>query len=139
MSVTRDFDAMVADKAGQRPTFRIAGQQFTLRSRLPFRKWNDLLAMMRDDETDNLAATRQFFNTCLIKADRERFAALLDSEDDENDDLVIGLDQMNDLTDWVMEHFTGKPLSSGSGSTPGAGATGQRPNVVSLNARSTAG
>lgn len=138
MSVTRDFDAMYAEKAGIRPTFKIAGQTFTMRAKIPYAKWNQLLAVMRSEDVDQMEASRQFFNSCLIKADRERFAKLLDSAD-EDDEAVLDLVQMNDLTDWAMEHFTGKLRSNSGGSSPGSDATGQSRNVVSLSARTSAG
>lgn len=139
MSVTRDFDAMVAEKTGDKPTFKIAGQTFTMRSKLPYAKWNKLLQVMRGDDVDAMDATRQFFDTCLIRADRARFAELLDSEDEDDDEAVIGIVEMNELTDWAMEHFTGKLLSNSPGSSPGSGGTGASRNVVSLSARTSAG
>jgi hypothetical protein len=136
---TRDFDAMLAEKAGIRPTFKVGGQEFTLRSKLPYSKWNKLLAVMRDDDTDADEATEMFFNTVLVKGDRQRFLELLAKEDDDDDDdNVIGLQQMNDITDWVMEHFTGKHPSSSGGSSPGANGTGPQPNVISLSSKQAA-
>lgn len=138
MSVTRDFDAMVAEKAGIRPTFKVAGQEFTLRAKLPYGKWNELIAFMRADETDADMATRKFFNTVLIRADRERFLQLLNVDDDDSDDVgVVDMQQMDAITDWAMEHFTGKLLSSSNGSSPGVNGTGQQPNVISLSSRNT--
>lgn len=134
MGVTRDFDAMLAEKAGIRPTFRIAGQTFTLRAKLPYAKWNKLLAGMRDADTDEKTASEEFFRTVLIKADRERFLDLLASED-EDDELVVGMDQIGEITDWAMGHFTGKAPSSSNSSSPGANATGVAPSVVSLDPR----
>lgn len=136
---TRDFDAMLAEKAGNRPTFKVGGQEFTLRSKLPYAKWNKLLAVMRDDDTEAEQATEMFFNTVLVKGDRQRFLELLGKEDDDDDDdNVIGLDQMNAITDWVMEHFTGKHLNSSDGSSPGVNGTGQQPNVISLSSKQAA-
>jgi hypothetical protein len=141
MSKTRDFDAMLAEKMGERPTFTVAGQTFTLRSKLPYAKWNKLLAGMRSEDTDAHQVTVEFFNTVLIKADRPRFAELLndDGDDDEDESGVLDMSQMDAITDWVMEHYTGKLQSSSPGSSPGASATGQPRNVVSLNARTSAG
>lgn len=137
--VTRDFDAMLAEQAGIRPTFKVGGQEFTLRSKLPYAKWNKLLAVMRADDVEESAATAEFFNTVLIRADRQRFLDLLAKEDDDDDDdAVVGLTQMNELTDWVMGHFTGKLLSSSGGSSPGANGTGPAPNVVSLQSKQAA-
>lgn len=128
---------MLAEQAGIRPTFKIGGQEFTLRAKLPYTRWNKLLAVMRDDDTSQDDATREFFNTVLIAADRQRFLDLLhaDSEDDEQ---VIGMEQVDALTDWIMEHFTGKRRNSSDGSSPGANGTGAAPNVVSLGAKKPA-
>lgn len=142
MSMHRDFDAMLAEQAGEKPTFVIGGQTFTLRAKLPFAKWNKLVNFMRADEVDPMEQTRKFFDTCLIRADRARFIELLEvGADDEDDDDTpsIGIEQMGPLTDWAMEHFTGKLQSSSNGSSPGSSETGQSRNVVSLNSRATGG
>lgn len=136
---TRDFDAMLAEKANKNPTFRVGGQDFTLRSKLPYRRWNRLLAAMRADDVDPDEATADFFRTVLVKGDRQRFVDLMNrgDDDDDDDDDVIDMSQMDALTDWIMEHFTGK-LSTSSGSSPsGANGTGPAPNVVSLQSRNT--
>jgi len=137
--VTRDFDAMLAEQAGVRPTFKVGGQEFTLRAKLPYKKWNELLAVMRSDETDADEATTAFFNTVLIRSDRQRFLELLEHDDDDDtDENVVGLEQMDGLTDWIMEHFTGKRRTSSDGSSPGANGTGPAPNVVSLGSKKAA-
>jgi hypothetical protein len=137
--ITKDFDAMLAEQAGIRPTFKIGGQEFALRSKLPYVRWNKLLAVMRDDDVSPDFATREFFETVLIKADRERFLALLNKDDDDDgDDNVIGMDQMDELSDWIMEHFTGKARKSSGGSSPGVNGTGAAPNVVSLGSKKAA-
>ncbi len=140
MSVTRDFDRMLAEKAGERPTFQVAGQQFTLRAKLPYNRWNKLVKVMSDPEGDDAQAAEVFFSTVLIKADRERFLKLLrgsgdDEDDDADDDTAIDLTQVSQITDWAMAHFTGKAQPSSTSSSPGANGTGPQPSVVSLNAR----
>lgn len=141
--VTRDFDARLADrkKAAGRPTFKLAGQEFTLRAKLPFRKWNKVVAFMRADDTTQDEAMDAFFNLVLIRVDRPRFADLLDREDSESDDDedVVDWSQVDDLMDWAMEHFTGKNLSSASSSTDGASETDPPRNVVSLSSRTANG
>lgn len=137
--VTRDFDAMLAEKANGRPTFKVGGQEFTLRKKLPYSKWLKLLAVMRSDDVDETESNEEFFNTVLVRDDRQRFFDLLANEDDEDeDDNVIGMDQMDELTTWIMEVFTGKHSTSSNGSSPGANGTGQQPNVVSLQSKQAA-
>ncbi len=139
MTVTRDFDAMLAERSGDRPTFKVANQEFTVRNKLPYAKWNALIGVMRDDDTAPHDATVKFFDTVLIRADRQRFLDLLNDESDEDDDEenLIDMAQLDAITEWLMEHFTGKLQSNSGGSSPGAGATGQSPNVVSLQSRNT--
>jgi len=132
--VTRDFDAMLAEEADGRPTFKVGGQEFTLRKKLPWRTWAKLLANMRREDIDEEESTATFFNTVLIRDDRQRFLDLVAREDDD-DDSVIGLTQMDQITDWVMEYFTGKLRNSSNGSSPGSNGTGQQQNVVSLQPR----
>lgn len=136
--VTRDFDAMLAEKANGRPTFKVGGQEFTLRKKLPYGKWLKLLAVMRSEDVDENESNTEFFNTVLVRDDRQRFLDLMTKEDDEDDDNVIGMDQMDALTSWIMEVFTGKLSTSSNGSSPGANGTGQQPNVISLQSKQTA-
>lgn len=136
--VTRDFDSMLAEDAS-RPTFKVGGQEFTLRRKLPFAKWKALMAVMRAEDVDEETSTREFFNTVLVRADRDRFLDLLAKEDDEDDDdNVIGMDQLDALTTWAMEFFTGKLRNSSDGSGHGSNGTGQQPNVVSLQSKQAA-
>lgn len=136
--VTRDFDAMLAEKAGVRPTFRIGGQEFSLRAKLPYAKWTKILAAMRSDDVSAEAANELFFRAVLAPGDRERFLALLGRDDDLDDDNCIGVEEMEPLIDWAMEHFTGKAPSSSNGSSPGSNNTGQSPNVISLSSKAPA-
>lgn len=138
MSVTKDFDAMLAEQGNIRPTFKVAGQEFTMRARLPYARWNKLIAVMRADGIEQHEATVKFFDTVLIKADRDRFRELLEDDPDEDDANVLDLTQMNALTDWAMEFYMGKLQSSSPSSSPGANGTGAPANVVSLNPRTTA-
>lgn len=131
----RDFDAMLAETTGDRPTFRVGGQDFTLRAKLPYRKWNKLMKLMRADDADEQEATAEFFRAVLVKADRERFVALLNQEDDDDGEEVIDLAQMDKITDWIMEHFTGKLGNSSDSSPNGVNGTGPQRNVVSLQSR----
>lgn len=132
--VTRDFDAMLAERAGVRPTFRVAGQTFTVKAKLNFRKFSKMLSALGADDTDENEAMDEFFRMVLIPQDRDRFFELLDS-DDEDESKVVGADQMRALSQWLMEHYTGKPQTSEESSSDGSASAGESPNVVSLNSR----
>ena len=136
--VTRDFDAMLAEKANGRPTFKVGGQEFTLRKKLPWNKWVALMAVMRSEDVNEEQSTKEFFNTVLVRDDRPRFFELLEGDDEDDEENVIGMDQLDDLTTWIMEVFTGKHQSSTDGSKPGSNGTGPSPNVVSLQSKQAA-
>lgn len=133
--VTRDFDAMLAEKAGIRPTFKIGGQQFTMKARLASKKFFALQGYMTAEDTSEEQALRMLFETVIVKADRDRFLALLDSEGDDDEDSIVDTEQLNELTEWITEFYTGKQKRSDSSSPPGVNGTGPQQNVVSLNAR----
>lgn len=136
--VTRDFDAFLAEKAGVRPTFRVGGQDFTMRAKLPFKKFAKLVGAVSEDE-DEIETTEKFFRMVLVPADRDRFMALLDAEAEDDDAEVISPEQVGELMEWAMGFYTGKQPASSDGSPPGASTTGPQRNVVSLNSRSQAG
>lgn len=138
--VTRDFDAMLADRAGVRPTFKVAGQEFTMRARLASKKYFELQHYFQSEDTSEEDSLRKLFNTVLIKGDRDRFFQLfdgaLDEDNDEVDDeLVLDVTQLDAMTTWVMEFYSGKQPKNSESSNPGTDSTGPRPKVVSLNAR----
>ncbi len=138
----RDFDAMLAEKANVRPTFKVAGQEFSLRAKLPYRKWRKVQQAMRADDITAHEANLLFFGAVLVRGDVDRFLDLLDADDDddgERDDTEeLGVDQLDEIISWAPEHFTGKPSESGDGSTSGANTTGAAPNVVSLQSKQAA-
>lgn len=140
--VTRDFDAMLAERAGVRPTFRLAGQTFTVKARLPHKRFRALLTQLSDETLDDEAGEEQFLRLALIPQDRERFFLLLDfdGEGDEVDEWnVVGPEQINKLVEWLMELYTGKLLPSSDSSSAGSEKTGPPPKVVSLSSRNQAG
>lgn len=132
--VTRDFDAMLAQRAGTRPTFRVGGQEFTVKAKLAFKKFAKLIATFEEAD-DEIAATEAFFRMVLVPSDRDRFIALLDADGEDDSDAVIDPEQIQAMTEWLMEYYTGKHRASSNGSSGGAGTMAQPLNVVSLNPR----
>jgi hypothetical protein len=134
----KDFDAMLAG----RPTFTIGGQSFTARAKLPWRKFTSLLGAMTEavDGGGGTEATEKFLVMAVVRDDRERFKALLELDDNDDDDSVgISPNEITELSTWLMEHYTGKNSDSGDSSSGGPPKTGQPRKVVSLSARSNAG
>jgi len=133
---TKDFDAMLAERAGKRPTFKVGGQEFTARAKLPYKRFQKIMATMTADDTDVDEGTEMFFRSVIIPADRDRFLALLNNEDDDdNEDSVVDAYQLNQITEWLLGIYTGKAETSSSSSSDGSATTGVSRNVVSLNSR----
>jgi hypothetical protein len=134
---TKDFDAMLAAKQRARPTFTVAGQEFTARKRLPFKRFQQVLDMMTADDVDTDRATEEFFRTILVPADRDRFIEAL-AYDGDDDDKVVDYEVLGEMTNWFLEIYTGKAPTSSENSSDGSPSTGRPRNVVSLNAPATA-
>lgn len=136
--VTRDFDAMLAVRAGVRPTFRVGGQEFTVKTKLPFRKFSAFLGSLEAGD-DEMARTEEFFAMALIPADRQRFLDLLKAEPDDDDDesTYAGPEQIGEITQWLIEYYAGKASENSDSLSNGAGNTAALRNVVSLNPRAS--
>lgn len=121
----RDFDAMVAGLG--RPTFTVAGQKFHCRSKVAWKKFSALTAVDAEGgEVDETSFMNRFFKLALIPGDRERFFAALDADDDDlDDDQIIGMDQLAAISEWLMEHYTGKLRESAPVSSDGLASTGR--------------
>lgn len=138
----KDFDAMLAELGG-RPTFTVGGEKFTCRAKLPWRKFRSMLDGLSDDDSDveqGTHAMEAFLSAAVVRADRDRFVALLNMEDNDDDDTTgISPGEISSLSEWLMEHYTGKLNPSDESSSPGPPKTGRPSKVVSLNPRTSAG
>lgn len=133
----KDFDAMLAEKSTGRPMFTVGGQKFTARAKLPWKKFSALiLSLVGDDVSTSggIEKTESFFRMVLVREDRERFMALInnDGDEDEDDDKVVGTQQISDLLDWMLEYYTGKATMSDTPSPPTPLDSGVSVNTVSL-------
>jgi len=131
----KDFDAMLAERAGVRPTFKVSGQEFQVRSKLPYKKFQSMMAAMTAEGADTDAATDEFFRAVITKADRDRFLALLNDDGEDDEDRVIDPAQMGAIIDWLISLYTGKAHTSSASSSDGPNPTGLQRNVVSLSPR----
>ena len=109
MSSFMDFDAMLREKTGAPPTFHIGGQDFTCRTKVPWRKLDSLVFQIRtglyaEDKTEQ-DLTEDFFKMVIIKDDRQRFIDLLNADGDDDDDEVADYAQVGKLTNWLMDIY----------------------------------
>src|SRR6478672_163102 len=133
---------MLAEKTGGRPQVTAAGQQFTARSKLAWRKFSNwMLAMDGLDPSSEAAieGTKDFFRMVLLPESRTRFLELMEyegDEDDDDDESVLANEQMGLIIDDLLARYTGKANTNDNSATPSPAPTGQQSNVVSLTPRS---
>lgn len=110
----QDFDTPDGDVSERQ--FKVGGQVFTVRQRIHPSAMQSLDMDANDSITETMDALAKMIRSCLVFADRERWdAALLDSNDDAN---IITIEQIKDVSDFVLEKLTGdrplvSPVSSG--------------------------
>lgn len=137
----KDFDAMVASRT--KPEFVVGGQKFTARAKIPWKQFAAIIKFMQSDEeaVSDEEKAEKFFRLVLSRGDRERFMELLNAggEDDEEfgESSIVSIEQVGKLTEWLMEHYTGKPPENDNSSSDGAPNTGAPSNVISLNPQTT--
>jgi hypothetical protein len=132
-----DFDELVRGR--KRDKFKLGGQTFTIRANLHARRFARMLRVVEGIEgaEDAIDATVKFMDKVLIPEDRERFHAIMsaaeEDDDSEDDATAVTLEQINEVVDWTVEHYTGKRPTREESSTPGAESTETPQNVVSFN------
>jgi hypothetical protein len=134
-----DYDAWLNERVGGRPTFTVGGETFTVRQKLPWRKYGRMiLAIITASGEGALDANEQFLLKSLIPADRARMQELLnaDNEDRDDDEGVITNEQLQKIINDLMDFYSGKDDESPDGSSDVPSASGQPSKPVSLNARS---
>lgn len=133
----KDFDAALAGKHAPQP-FKLAGEVFTAKGKLPFKRFRQFLASLQAEGVDELAKTEEFLLMSVRPSDRPRLAKLLEADDDDEatDDLgIVGPDQVAQVAEWLMELYSGKPQSSLTSSSAGGSDTPPSPIPASLNSR----
>lgn len=135
----KDYDAMLAEQLGERPVFKLGGQEFTCRLRLHWAKQSRIFLALANADGEQLSeSAMRFVEKCLIPADRERFLSLLaEPEDDdyEDDTVIITRSQINAIVNDLFDHYAGKAETSAGDSSATPPDAGQPSNVVSLNSR----
>jgi hypothetical protein len=129
----KNFDELVTGR--KKEPFKLGGQTFTIRARLHSRRFARMLKDCQDAEgaEASIDAAGRFMNRALIVKDRERFQQLIDGDDDDDDDAkVVTFEQLRELVDWCVDHYTGKHDTQEESSTPGSPPTPTPRNVVSF-------
>jgi hypothetical protein len=108
----KDFDIILAERREKNkgkvgPTFQLMGQLFQCKPKLSAQAAIVLGRLTRDADAQSLL---DFIHAVLIKADRSRFDALID--DDEDGDIDVEL--LGDIISTTIEGFSGRPTDGSS-------------------------
>ncbi len=108
-------------------TFTLYGETFRCAPSIQGRTLLQFISMSGDDESPDKGASAvlQFFDSALVKADRERFVAMTSSED-----TVVPLETLASIMEWLVEQYSGRPTEPPSPSEPGELITGPMPVAV---------
>lgn len=106
--------------------FQAGGQTFTIRKRV---RPESLAALdgasLEGSIQENVDAIDALIQQFLVKGDRDRWVAARAQDDD--DDLIIGLDEMKAISDWAIAVLSNRPLDS-SASSGVSGSTAVEPS-----------
>lgn len=133
----KDYDAMLAETISGAPSFRVAGQNFTCKKKLPWKKFQKLLISLtvsQVTEENATSDTERFFSLVLRPECRDSFLALLNYEGDDEEQ-SIDSKQVSLILDDLLEYYTGKAPKSESDSTGSQPSAGAPSNVTSLTPR----
>jgi hypothetical protein len=108
-------------------TFTLYGETFRCAPSIQGRTLLQFISMSGDDESPDKGASAvlQFFDSALVKADRERFVAMTSSED-----TVVPLETLASIMEWLVEQYSGRPTEPPLPSEPGELTTGPMPVAV---------
>lgn len=122
----KDFDA-TRSRTREDRTFRLAGETFVARAKVRPEKLIafDELADLGDDApiSETMRLIDEVLTALIDPADDAlvRYQKIRESEDPE---MAVGVDDLRDVLDWLMEVITGRPTGSPSDSTSGRESTG---------------
>lgn len=127
--VYRDFDAAVAETQ-EAPRFKLGGEEFTARRRLPFPRYVAMNAARMEaleaGELDELVEVQRFMNLALKPAEYDRFMELIMSYDeDDEDESYVSPHEIDQVVTWLMEYYSGKASENDSKSGTGVSKIGQ--------------
>jgi hypothetical protein len=107
-------------------TFTLYGETFRCAASIQGRTLLKFISVSSGDNPDEGAtAILDFFDSALVKADRERFTEL--TTDDET---VVPLETLASIMEWLVEQYSGRPTELPLPSESGEPTTGLMPVAV---------
>jgi hypothetical protein len=133
----KDYDAMLAETISGAPSFKVAGQNFTCKKKLPWKRFQKLLLSLTVGQVteENIEADNErFFSLVLRPECRDSFLELINYEGDD-EEKSIDSKQVSAILDDLLEYYTGKAPKNESDSTDSRPSAGAPSNVTSLTPR----
>lgn len=112
----RDFTLTPTEK--DPPTFSVAGREFKCLVQPPAGVLTDLVATADKSDAAKVSGLVEFIGGCLAEADAEQFELVIHDKD-----TIVPIDTLNDIAQWLIEEYTGRPTTPSSTSQPGSTPT----------------
>jgi hypothetical protein len=116
MARFKDFGAGSAGKKTDPLVFKLYDQEFSC---VPEVQGKMLLELISDSTSDDTsvqsAVTLKFLRTTLLDESLERFEALIGGKEN-----IVTIDTLTDITAWLIEEYTTRPLEQPEDSLTGA-------------------
>jgi hypothetical protein len=113
MARFKDFGSDVSPEGKSEPiVFKVHGEEFKC---IPVMQGKTLLDLIADSSSDDpaksSATTIKFFEAVLTDESLERFSLLINSKDK-----IVSIDTLTDITSWLIEEYTERPLEQSEAS-----------------------
>ena len=114
MARFKDFGNGGAVSSDEPVVFKLYGEEFRCIANLQGKLLLELVSVSADDAVASTEMTFKFFDHVLTEESLTRFKALLDSKDK-----VVTLEAITDISAWLIEEYTNRPLPQSEASSTG--------------------
>lgn len=114
MARFKDFGNGGAVASDEPVVFKLHGEEFHCVPNIQGKLLLELVSVPTDDAVKSTEMTFRFFDYVLTEESLKRFKELLDSKDK-----VVTLEVITDISAWLIEEYTNRPLQQSEASSTG--------------------
>lgn len=119
-AVTRDFDAEARERLAKKTasTFRLGGETFTIRRKVRPEAFTAYTNMDENDPdaSKSLSVIDDMLLAIIVPGDQQKYIEVREYNGDD-EDRVVGLEDLMDVVLWCVEEVTGRPPTQPSSSS----------------------
>lgn len=114
MARFKDFGNGGAVSSDEPVVFKLHGEEFHCVSNIQGKLLLELVSVPTDDAVKSTEMTFKFFDHVLTEESLKRFKELLESKDK-----VVTLEAITEISTWLIEEYTNRPLPQSEASSTG--------------------